>query len=38
MDSIAALLIVVFQLFFGGCGDGHRPVPGPAPAEDSAGR
>jgi hypothetical protein len=38
MDSLAALLIVVFQLFFGWCGDGHRPAPEPAPAENSAGR
>jgi hypothetical protein len=38
MDSLAALFIVVFQLFFGWCVDGDRPAPAPAPAEESAGR
>jgi hypothetical protein len=35
MDTVAALLIVVFQLFFGWCGEepGHAP---PAPADSAS--
>jgi len=33
MESMAAMLMVLFQLFFGWCGSGEH---GPAPAEQSA--
>jgi hypothetical protein len=38
MDAIAAMLIVVFQLFFGWCGEDGATPPPPAPADASAGR
>jgi len=31
MDAVAALLIVVFQFFFGWCGDGPGRAPPAAP-------
>jgi hypothetical protein len=34
MDSIAALLIVVFHFFFGGCGGSPEPAR-PAPPSES---
>jgi hypothetical protein len=37
MDSLAALLIVMFQLFFGWCGQDPADAP-PAPAEESSTR
>jgi hypothetical protein len=38
MEHCLALLAVVFQLFFGWCGEDSRaPPPAPVPCEDSAG-
>jgi len=36
MDTVAALLIVVFQLFFGWCGEKPDRAPPVAPAESAS--
>jgi hypothetical protein len=35
METVAALLIVVFQLFFGWCGENPGKAPPAAPAESA---
>jgi len=36
MDTVAALLIVVFQLFFGWCGENPGKAPPAAPTESAS--
>jgi hypothetical protein len=38
MDAVSAILIVLFQVFFGWCGEEADPSPPPAPTEASAAR
>jgi hypothetical protein len=36
MDTVAALLVVVFQLFFGWCGENPERAPPASPSESAS--